>query len=68
MWIDFLFVEAADDEKFRSPFRLTSLIYVEKFEFENPAIMEEMGVPIHFFFTIFKIFNFYVFSTKIKYL
>ena len=23
------------------PFRLTSLIYVEKFEFENPAIMED---------------------------
>ena len=25
-----------------SPFRLTSLIYAEKFEFENPAIMEDM--------------------------
>ena len=24
-----------------SPFQLTSLIYVEKFEFENPAIMED---------------------------
>ena len=24
-----------------SPFRLTSLIYAEKFEFENPAIMED---------------------------
>ena len=24
-----------------SPFRLTSLIYVEKFEFENPTIMED---------------------------
>ena len=24
-----------------SPFRLMSLIYEEKFEFENPAIMEE---------------------------
>ena len=24
-----------------SPFRLTSLIYAEKFEFENPVIMEE---------------------------
>ena len=23
------------------PFRLTSLIYAEKFEFENPAIMED---------------------------
>ena len=26
---------------FYSPFRLTSLIYAEKFEFENPAIMED---------------------------
>ena len=24
-----------------APFRLTSLIYAEKFEFENPAIMED---------------------------
>ena len=24
-----------------SPFQLTSLIYAEKFEFENPAIMED---------------------------
>ena len=24
-----------------SPFRLTSLIYAEKFEFKNPAIMED---------------------------
>ena len=26
---------------FYSPFQLTSLIYAEKFEFENPAIMED---------------------------
>ena len=31
----------AEENVLNSPFRLTSLIYAEKFEFENTAIMED---------------------------